>query len=393
MNKRPREEETALVGPSFKRQAVSECYDSQGILKWKSIDSVGEILAAHQPSRRRYKLLDELGRGGWAIVLNSWDRVRCKYMAIKVATIESSRENYANVEIEILDIIKKGKKDAKIPNLPNCCLDLDSWFTYQGLVCMVFSRYGDDLYSFLKKSLWRPLSIRTIQEIGYQLFSALIFLRSLKLVHTDIKLENILFEYSGDDWKSAENNGIHPSSKIKLIDFGNAVRHDTPHPSLITTRPYRAPEVILKLGWTYGADVWSVGCVLAELFLGRPLFIISEENTDESAKDIEQLTAMQNIIGRFPIHSITRVGLDGKLVPRNSTVDQYFRQEDWGVRSRVVTRGFGQSEPQPLHMLVDPKTQPLFYDLIVQLLSLDQNRIAPVAALNHPFFAPISTLR
>lgn len=62
---------------------------------------------------------------------------------------------------------------------------------------------------------------------------------------------------------------ILPSNpRIKIIDFGNAIKKEHPRPGLITTRDYRSPEALLGLPWSYETDVWSVGCVLVELFLG-----------------------------------------------------------------------------------------------------------------------------
>ena len=62
------------------------------------------------------------------------------------------------------------------------------------------------------------------------------------------------------------------NSRIQVIDFGSATWHDAHHTSIVSTRHYRAPEVVLGIGWDTPCDVWSVGCILAELFLGAALF-------------------------------------------------------------------------------------------------------------------------
>jgi len=394
MSKRQREYQNQEPIP--KKQALPEyhqCCDSQGILKWRSIDSIGEMLQETEPLRRRYKLLDELGRGGWATVLHSWDRIYDRYVAIKVATVESSEEEYARIEIEMLDLIKKGKRDSNMTVTHNCCLELDSWFTFKGLVCMVFSRYGDDLFTALKKSMWKPMPMQTIQEIGYQLFSTLVFLRKLKLVHTDIKLENILFEHTEDQLPNEGSRaGIRNSSRIKLIDFGNAVCHDSPHPSLITTRPYRAPEVILNTGWTYDADVWSVGCVLIELFLGKPLFVATEDPVaDETVKDIEQLAVIEKTIGPFPLGLITVQDAKGYRHPRNLTISNYFSPESWTISTKGIDSAALQTlrSAKPLNELVDSKMHPHFSDLIHKIFSFGNDRISSSDAITHSFFSPI----
>ena len=59
---------------------------------------------------------------------------------------------------------------------------------------------------------------------------------------------------------------------IRLIDFGSATFDDEYHSSVVSTRHYRAPEIILNLGWSYPCDIWSIGCILVEFFTGDALF-------------------------------------------------------------------------------------------------------------------------
>ena len=58
------------------------------------------------------------------------------------------------------------------------------------------------------------------------------------------------------------------SGQIKVIDFGSATFDANYHSSVVSTRHYRAPEVILGLGWTFPCDIWSIGCILVELACG-----------------------------------------------------------------------------------------------------------------------------
>ena len=67
-------------------------------------------------------------------------------------------------------------------------------------------------------------------------------------------------------------------SFIKLIDFGSATFDWEHHSTIIQTRHYRAPEVILELGWSQSCDVWSIGCILFELYLGFTLFQVNLKN-------------------------------------------------------------------------------------------------------------------
>ena len=66
--------------------------------------------------------------------------------------------------------------------------------------------------------------------------------------------------------------GVPATSAIKVIDFGSATFDEQYHSTIVSTRHYRAPEVILGLGWTFPCDIWSCGCILVELATGDALF-------------------------------------------------------------------------------------------------------------------------
>ncbi|CAK0805530.1 unnamed protein product, partial [Prorocentrum cordatum] len=78
------------------------------------------------------------------------------------------------------------------------------------------------------------------------------------------------------------------NSRIRLIDFGNATYEDEHHSSIINTRQYRGPEVILAVGWNELSDVWSMGCILMELYTGELLFGTHE--------NLEHLALMEAIL-------------------------------------------------------------------------------------------------
>jgi dual-specificity kinase len=85
--------------------------------------------------------------------------------------------------------------------------------------------------------------------------------------------------------------------EIRVIDFGGSTFDHDYHSSIINTRQYRAPEVILgssqvELGWNCMSDMWSLGCILAELYTGELLF--------PTHKDSEHLAMMRKMLGRFP---------------------------------------------------------------------------------------------
>merc|ERR1719221_871448 len=81
------------------------------------------------------------------------------------------------------------------------------------------------------------------------------------------------------------------NSRIKLIDFGNATHDYEHHSSIINTRQYRGPEVLLGIGWNEVSDQWSIGCILMELYTGQQLF---------ETHEMEHMALMERVIGPFP---------------------------------------------------------------------------------------------
>lgn len=80
----------------------------------------------------------------------------------------------------------------------------------------------------------------------------------MKLIHTDLKPDNIMLTNDGD---------------IKLIDFGGTTCYNDTCLHLINTRQYRAPEIILGCGrWSFPSDIWSLGCVAIEFYSGKVFF-------------------------------------------------------------------------------------------------------------------------
>ncbi len=140
-------------------------------------------------------------------------------------------------------------------------------------------------------------------------------LHDLNLIHTDLKPENILL-YSSDYQTFTYNRKIPSSSstvvrqasqrkvlldtEIRLIDFGSATFQDEYHSSVVSTRHYRAPEIILGLGWSFPCDIWSIGCILVEFFTGDALF--------QTHDNLEHLAMMEAVVNsRIDTHLVSQV--------------------------------------------------------------------------------------
>jgi serine/threonine protein kinase len=109
---------------------------------------------------------------------------------------------------------------------------------------------------------------------------------------------------------------------VKIIDFGGATFDREKKSTIINTRQYRGPEVTLELGWSFPSDVWSVGCILAELFTGNLLFSTHE--------NLEHLAIMEHTIGLFPVWM-------AREAPE-SVSRKYFEQNTLSVRQSDLTR-------------------------------------------------------
>jgi len=116
-----------------------------------------------------------------------------------------------------------------------------------------------NLYDFLKENNFRSLSLGLIRRFAIQILEALKFLRSNNIIHCDLKPENILLK-------------SHQKSEVKLIDFGSSCFSHEKIYTYIQSRFYRAPEIMFAIPYTTAIDMWSLGCILAELHTGIPLF-------------------------------------------------------------------------------------------------------------------------
>lgn len=198
-------------------------------------------------------------------------------VAIKVVRRVRRYTEAARIEADILgDVMAADPSGAG-----SLCVRFLHAFTFKRHFCMAFEPLGPSLYDFVKANGYRPPPLYCVQAFADQLLRAVAFLHGMRLVHTDLKLENILlvsrepFRESTKVTSLRQEGGtvLAPASTdIRLIDFGGATFDWEHKSSLINTRQYRAPEVILGLGWSMASDVWSLGCILMELYSGELLF-------------------------------------------------------------------------------------------------------------------------
>lgn len=177
----------------------------------------------------------------------------------------------------------------------------------------------------------------------YQLFRSLAYIHSQGICHRDIKPQNLLLDPS---------TGV-----LKLCDFGSAkiLVENEPNVSYICSRYYRAPELIFgATNYTPKIDVWSTGCVMAELMLGQPLF--------PGESGIDQLVEIIKVLG----------------TPT--------REQIRTMNPNYMEHKFPQIKPHPFSK-VFRKASPEAIDLISKLLEYTPTqRLSAVEAMCHPFF-------
>uniref|UniRef100_A0A8D0GE93 dual-specificity kinase n=1 Tax=Sphenodon punctatus TaxID=8508 RepID=A0A8D0GE93_SPHPU len=278
----------------------------------------GDVLSA------RYEIVTILGEGAFGKVVECIDhKVGGRRVAVKIVKNVDRYTEAARSEIQVLEHI-----NASDPGNKFRCVQMLEWFEQHGHVCIVFELLGLSTYDFIKENSFLPFQLDHIRQMAYQICRSVNFLHSNKLTHTDLKPENILFLKS--DYVEEYNHRLKRDERrlknpdIKVVDFGSATYDDEHHSTLVSTRHYRAPEVILALGWSQPCDVWSIGCILIEYYLGFTVFPTHDSK--------EHLAMMEKILGPLPIHMIQK-----------TRKRKYFHQDqlDWDEHSsagRYVSR-------------------------------------------------------
>lgn len=166
------------------------------------------------------------------------------------------------------------------PNDEHNIIRIKDYVLFRKHLCISFELLSINLYEFIKNNEFKGVSLSLIRRFAIQILQALMYTRKEKIIHCDLKPENILLK---DPTKSG----------IKLIDFGSSCFSHERIYTYIQSRFYRAPEIILGIPYTTGIDIWSFGCILAELYSGYPVFPGENEN--------DQLGLILEICGMPPM--------------------------------------------------------------------------------------------
>jgi len=313
----------------------------------------------------RYKIVCTLGEGTFGKVLKVQDLYKNQFVALKIIKNVRKYREAAKLEINVLSKLNKYDPSGK-----HLCVGMLDWFDFHGHMCIAFDILGQSVFDFLKDNNYTPYPIEHVRQMAYDLCYSVNFLHRNRITHTDLKPENILFYDSSFDEKDNSRRVRNP--EIRLIDFGSATFNHEHHSSIVSTRHYRAPEVILELGWSQPCDVWSVGCIIFELALGITLF--------QTHDNREHLAMMERILGPIP----TRMA--------NKTKVKYFARGRLNWEESSTNGRYVRKNCKPLHRYI-PKEErgeddwADMFDLIGKMLIYEPTRrLTLPEALRHPFF-------
>uniref|UniRef100_A0A0D9QZ10 non-specific serine/threonine protein kinase n=1 Tax=Chlorocebus sabaeus TaxID=60711 RepID=A0A0D9QZ10_CHLSB len=331
--------------------------------------------------KNTYEVLDFLGRGTFGQVVKCWKRGTNEIVAIKILKNHPSYARQGQIEVSILARLSTENADEyNFVRAYEC-------FQHRNHTCLVFEMLEQNLYDFLKQNKFSPLPLKVIRPILQQVTTALKKLKSLGLIHADLKPENIMLV-----------DPVRQPYRVKVIDFGSASHvSKTVCSTYLQSRYYRAPEIILGLPFCEAIDMWSLGCVIAELFLGWPLY--------PGALEYDQIRYISQTQG-LPGEQLLNVGTKSTRFFcketdmshsgwRLKTLEEH--EAETGMKSKEARKYIFNSLDDIAHvntvmdlegsdLLAEKADRREFVSLLKKMLLIDADlRITPAETLNHPF--------
>ena len=322
------------------------------------------LVSAHDHVMYRYEVLKVLGKGSFGQVLKAYDHKTQMHIALKIVRNEKRFHRQAQEEIKILDHLRRQDKE----NTHNIIHMIDH-FVFRNHVCITFELLSMNLYELIKKNKFQGFSLALVRKFAHSILQCMDSLYRNRIIHCDLKPENILLKQPG-------------RSGIKVIDFGSSCYEYQRVYTYIQSRFYRAPEVILGGKYGMAIDMWSFGCILAELLTGYPLFPGEDEG--------DQLACMMEVLG-MPSNKMVetskraRTFFSSKGHPRYCSISTNpdGTASYGGGRSR---RGKFRGPPgtKDLSKALKGCDDPLFLDFLQRCLEWDPSlRMTPPQALRH----------
>ncbi|XP_062842407.1 cyclin-dependent kinase 4 [Trichomycterus rosablanca] len=288
----------------------------------------------------QYEPVAEIGGGAYGTVYKARDTRSGKFVALKSVRVQTNQEGLPLSTVREVALLRRLEQfdHPNIVKLMDVCASLRT--EQETKVTLVFEHVDQDLKTYLEKVPAPGLPIHQIRDMMRQLLCGLEFLHSHHVLHRDLKPENILVTSRGE---------------IKLADFGLA-RIYSCHMALtpvVVTLWYRSPEVLLGSSYATPVDLWSTGCIFAEMFLCKPLF--------RGESEVDQLTKIFCLIG----------------LPS---------EEEWPTDVTLSQQNFSAQNPQPIRDQI-PEISDDGADLLTKMLTFNPlRRISAHKAQEHRFF-------
>ena len=202
----------------------------------------------------RFEILKVLGKGSFAQVVSAIDHLTGMKVAVKINRNTEIDHKFAKQEASLLKFLME-----EDPEDEHNIVRLIEHISFREHQCFIFELLNTDLFEHLKDNEFMGFHKKQIRSYAAQLLKALVFLEKRNVIHCDLKPENILCV-------------DRERTKLKVVDFGSGcLTHEQVY-TYVQSRYYRAPEVILRIPYSEKVDIWSLGCILAELYTGEPLF-------------------------------------------------------------------------------------------------------------------------
>ncbi|KAK3602910.1 hypothetical protein CHS0354_039326 [Potamilus streckersoni] len=286
---------------------------------------------------KRYELMMPVGSGAYGQVCSAIDRKNNTKVAIKKLARPFQSAIHAKRTYRELRMLKHMNHENVI-GLIDVFTPAENFGDFQD-VYLVTPLMGADLNNIIKT---QKLSDDHVQFLIYQILRALKYIHSAGIIHRDLKPSNI---------------AVNEDCELKILDFGLARAADDSMTGYVATRWYRAPEIMLNwMHYNHTVDIWSVGCIMAEMLTGRPLF----PGTDH----IDQLQRILSLVGTPSDALLEKIS--------SAEARNYIKQlEKWEKKDfRIVIVG----------------ANPNAIDLLERMLDLDsETRITATQALAHPY--------
>eukprot|EP01083_Nonionella_stella_P141043 433829_1 len=199
----------------------------------------------------KYRKMEKVGEGTYGVVYRAVDRETNEVVALKKIRLEAEEEGVPPTAIREISLLKELEHEAIV--------DLKDVIHVDDKLYLVFEYLEQDLQKYMN-STSNGMHPQLIKSYIHQLLSGIAHCHRCSIIHRDLKPQNLLLDREGS---------------LKMCDFGLARAFGVPIPTLtheVVTLWYRAPEVLLGGRYSTAVDIWSAGCVFAEMIGQQPIF-------------------------------------------------------------------------------------------------------------------------